>query len=226
MNFELYKVGGCVRDQLIGRSSTDIDYTVVISDKILANLAFDELQQELTNRGYKIFTTIPERFTIRSKFPDSKFISDFVLSVGYDGMTSDLQNDLLRRDFTINALAIDEFDNIIDISGGREDIENKIIKCPIDPNRVFQDDSVRIFRAFRFCIQLGFEIDSSVWQAICKSNFANLRIDKLVDEMIKMFKINSGKSLELFWKLRECNLPLYEFVFENVWLRTNKIKVK
>jgi tRNA nucleotidyltransferase (CCA-adding enzyme) len=226
MNFELYKVGGCVRDQLIGRSSTDIDYTVVISDKMPANLAFDELQQELTNQGYKIFTTIPERFTIRSKFPDSKLISDFVLSVGYDGMTSDLQNDLLRRDFTMNALAIDEFGSIIDISDGRDDIENKIIKCPIDPNRVFQDDSVRIFRAFRFCIQLGFEIDDSVWQAICKSNFANLRIDKLVDEMIKMFKINSGKSLELFWKLRECNLPLYEFVFENVWLRTNKIKVK
>ena len=79
MNFELYKVGGCVRDQLIGRSSTDIDYTVVISDKMPANLAFDELQQELTNQGYKIFTTIPERFTIRSKFPDSKLISDFVL---------------------------------------------------------------------------------------------------------------------------------------------------
>lgn len=224
MNFKLYKVGGCVRDEILGLSSTDIDYTVVMNEPQPSHIAFEQLQSELEGLGYKIFITIPERFTIRSEFPNSKLISDFVLSVNQNGMTGTLRDDLLRRDFTMNSMAIDEFGNVIDVVGGKEDIENQVIRCPSDPFETICSDPIRIFRALRFKVQFNFKMHPSVWFAIAEfpiDNFKDVRMDKMVEEMIKMFRINSAKSMELFLQLRQYNLELYNWVFENVWLRTN-----
>ena len=209
-----YKVGGCVRDKILGIESTDTDY-VVVSDMSLSNL-----ETELTEIGYKPFVTIPERNTIRCKLSGSKQIFDFIL-------TTDLKDDVLRRDFTMNCLLEDESGKIIDLVGGLQDIESKLIKCPVDPNITISNDPIRIFRAFRFAIKFNFRIDLELWNAIrnfAAEEFENIRIDKMADEMQKMFRLDTMKSIEYFNRLKQLNEPLYKFIFERVWLRTNLIK--
>lgn len=213
-SYTKYKVGGCVRDKILGIESTDIDY-VVVSDMSLSNL-----EAELTEIGYKIFVTIPERNTIRCKMTGSKQIFDFIL-------TNDLKDDVLRRDFTMNCLLEDEHGKVIDLVGGLQDIESKLIKCPISPNITISNDPIRIFRAFRFAIKFNFRIDLELWNAIrtfAVEEFENIRIDKMVEEMQKMFRLDTMKSIDYFHRLKHLNEPLYEYIFKRVWLRANLIK--
>ena len=134
---QIFKVGGCVRDEIIGVDSKDIDFTFVLDN---TNLTVEEGFQKMTEwmeaEGYKIFLSTPDCFTIRARFPENSInkgmVADFVMArkeVGYKPGTRQpileigtLEDDLIRRDFTLNAMAEDDDGNLIDLFGGVMDL--------------------------------------------------------------------------------------------------------
>ena len=140
---KIFKVGGCVRDELLGVKSKDIDFTFVLDnlDKTVED-GFQEMTDWMQSEGFEIFLSTPDCFTIRAKFPkgseNEKLVADFVMArkeVGYIPNTRQpiivpgtLYDDLERRDFTLNALAKDEDGNIIDYFEGMWALENKLLQ--------------------------------------------------------------------------------------------------
>jgi tRNA nucleotidyltransferase/poly(A) polymerase len=237
--FKFYEVGGCVRDELLGLKSKDIDYVAVPDDGLLevityADTMFSILETYLRNEGFEIFLITPDCFTIRAKFPkDHKYqgIADFVMArkeVGYIPNTRQpmivpgtLRDDLIRRDFTLNALAKDEDGNIIDMFDGMWALENKILMTPQDAIKTFDDDALRIIRGVRFSITKGFSMHSDIINAIehydYESKMKVVSTERIREELLKCFKFDTLKTLsELnhFPKLRD-------YVFRNnlLWLK-------
>lgn len=162
---KLYKVCGCIRDQFLGLESKDIDFTYVSTQASNPEDGFNEMTNYLHDNGFTIFLSTPECFTIRSKFPaDHKYaglVADFVLArkeVGYYEGTrrpileiGTLEDDLRRRDFTVNAMAIDiDDDRLIDPFNGIHHLKVKILKTPVNPEITMMDDPLRLLRALRF----------------------------------------------------------------------------
>ena len=192
LNVKAYVVGGYVRDQILGRHSKDIDIVAVGSGIELANAVASKLNIKKI-AIYKNFGTAQ----IKSDDVEIEFVGARRESytrnsrkpVVEDGSLSEDQS---RRDFTINALAAslskDDFGKILDPYNGMEDIENKIIKTPLDPLITFSDDPLRMIRAIRFASQLGFNVEENTYQAIC-SNVERLAIvskERIVDEFNKI----------------------------------------
>ena len=171
---KIFKVGGSVRDKIMGLDSKDIDFTFVLDDEIDTSVeaGFESMTQYLEENGYTIFLSTPECFTIRAKFPIGHafdgMVADFVLArkeVGYIEGTrrpklelGTLYDDLIRRDFTVNAIAEDIDGTLIDPFNGIDAIKNKILSTPHSCQKSFDDDPLRILRAIRFSITKGFEI--------------------------------------------------------------------
>ena len=160
MGVEAYVVGGWVRDLLMGRSSSDIDIMVVGSGVALAqevSLALDARQKL---QVFKRFGTA----MLRHGGWDVEFVgarresyrADSRKPVVEDGS---LQDDLNRRDFTINAMAIglnrDNFGELLDPFGGQADLERKLLRTPLDPDTTYSDDPLRMMRAVRFAARLA-----------------------------------------------------------------------
>jgi tRNA nucleotidyltransferase/poly(A) polymerase len=138
------------------------------------------MEKWMTDQGFTIFLSVPEMFTIRAKFPtDHKFAkldADFVMArkeVGYIEGTrrpilelGTLEDDLMRRDFTLNAMAEDVDGNIIDLFNGQEDLQMKLLRTPLDAKITMMDDPLRILRAIRFSITKGFLIHHTIFQAM------------------------------------------------------------
>ena len=134
---QIFKVGGCIRDKFLGIESKDIDFTFVCEESQTVEQGWSEMRSWMLERGFEIFLETQDCFTIRAKFPkDHQFsglVADFVMArkeVGYVEGTrrpilelGTLEDDLLRRDFTLNALAEDIDGNIIDLFGGIEDLK-------------------------------------------------------------------------------------------------------
>jgi len=162
--FEAYPVGGCVRDLLLGRSPGDWDVTTNAHPEQVINL-FDHVVATGVKHG--TVTVVLEEEAIE--------VTTFRAEVGYsDGRHPDqvrfdatLEEDLSRRDFTINAMAMGRDGAIIDPFGGREDLEKGVIRCVGDPFRRFGEDGLRMFRAVRFGAQLGFALTGETVDAIC-----------------------------------------------------------
>jgi tRNA nucleotidyltransferase (CCA-adding enzyme) len=167
--FEVYAVGGCVRDSLLGKEPPDWD--------LATNAAPDELAVIFPEAGIA-----GEKFGVISLTAGK---SDAVIPVDVatfraDGVYSDyrrpdsvifidkLEDDLARRDFTVNAMADNPEKGLTDLYGGIQDINDKIIKTVGDPLVRFEEDPLRMIRAARFAAQLGFEIDNKTYGAISK----------------------------------------------------------
>jgi len=103
--------------------------------------------------------------------------------------TESLEDDLKRRDFTMNAVVLDENEEVVDLFGGRNDIDNKVIRSIGDPNQRFTEDALRMLRAFRFSSQLGFDIDSKTLTALQtqKHLIKNISIERVMVELSKLF---------------------------------------
>ncbi|MFH0765179.1 MAG: HD domain-containing protein [Calditrichota bacterium] len=193
LGYELFAVGGCVRDPLLGRSIGDIDLAVV-GDAI-------ELAEQVARRAridkqalYRRFGTALVHFRgVNLEFaaarresysPDSRKPSEVQLV--------DIEQDLLRRDFTINALALaltgPRQGQLLDLFGGREDLSEGLIRTPGEPGRTFADDPLRMLRAVRFAAELGFQIEPQTWEGL-KDSIPRLEIvaaERIGDEFWKM----------------------------------------
>jgi tRNA nucleotidyltransferase (CCA-adding enzyme) len=231
---ELYIVGGYVRDLIMGRVSKDIDFSVVLDNP--ARDPFATMRAELVARGFDIFTESPQFLTIRARAPKD-FLNfgnvpmrsdtfDFVLARSEsdytDGRRPDrvtpgsLYDDLARRDFTMNAIAIDANGAVIDYFNGQRDIEDRLIRTVGDPIKRFNEDRLRILRAVRFAVTLDFRIDINTGMVISRfgsnvsDTFQGVSVERIREELERAFKHDTLETLSLL----DC-YNLTEKVFRN-----------
>jgi tRNA nucleotidyltransferase/poly(A) polymerase len=236
---KLFKVGGCVRDSFLGIDSKDIDFTFVLDnlDQTVEE-GFKQMEDWMIQRGFQIFLSTPEMFTIRAKFPKSDrggLVADFVMArkeVGYKPGTrqpilvlGNLEDDLLRRDFTLNAMAVSEDGTIIDLFGGKEDLDAKVLRTPLPASQTMMDDPLRFLRALRFSITKGFAIHVDIFEAMGQPAILE-KLEKVVsaerirEEVFKMMKADTVKTLELFRDVEDILPGFTALVFSRgLWLK-------
>ena len=163
--FSAYVVGGCVRDYLLGRPINDFDVATSALPEEMLEIFKD---YKTVDNGIKHGTVavvsenkLVEVTTFRSDgtYTDSRRPD----SVSFE---RNIEEDLARRDFTINAMAYRKSEGIIDLYGGQEDLKNRLIRCVGNPTERFSEDALRILRALRFSAQLGFKLDPATLDAI------------------------------------------------------------
>lgn len=191
-NLEAYVIGGFVRDLIIQRPSKDIDIVVVGSGLDLAQLVADKLRVKKVSL-FKSFGTAHFNY----KDLDVEFVGARKESYNRDSRKPIVENGTLkddqdRRDFTINALALDlrpeSFGDIIDPFDGLGDLEKGIIRTPLAPEQTYSDDPLRMLRAIRFATQLNFKIETASLHAI-KEQADRLEIiskERIIDELNKI----------------------------------------
>ena len=195
--YEAYFVGGCVRDFLLGYEFSDIDITTnalpkevktIFRKSIDTGIQHGTVTILVDGESYEVTTFRTEDDYIDHRTPEKV---EFV---------SNLRDDLDRRDFTINAMALDSKGNLYDYHNGKKDLSNKIIKTVNNPNERFFEDALRMLRAFRFSSKLGFEIEDSTLDAIKKNAelIKFVSIERITNELKKLLAgIGSKRSLEL-----------------------------
>jgi tRNA nucleotidyltransferase/poly(A) polymerase len=217
---KIFLVGGAVRDSLLGVKSNDLDYVVVIEEPNLSlQGGYNRMKQYMLDEGFDIFLETPEMVTIRGRFPvghkNEGITGDFVLArkeVGYEEGTrrpilelGTLTDDLSRRDFTINAMAEDDEGNLIDLFGGLKDLEDKVLRTPLDPRITFMDDPLRLIRGIRFSITKDFRLSESVKRAMGDPDILDklqnvVSQERIREEFLKMFKHDSIETINtLSW---------------------------
>lgn len=192
--YEAYLVGGAVRDMLMGMSPDDTDITTDATPEQVKNV-FSDFNVIETGIKHGTVTVVKDGIPIE--------ITTYRTEEGYtDGrhpdkvsFTSDITEDLARRDFTVNSIAYNPNIGFVDPFSGKTDIENKIIRCVGNPKERFNEDALRILRALRFSSVLGFEIDKQTSDAIheCKSLLSNVSAERIYTELSKAL---CGKNIE------------------------------
>ncbi len=223
LNQETYVIGGFVRDLILNRSSPDIDIVTIGSGIKLAEMVARKLGPTIQVSIFKNFGTAMLKYqSLEVEFVGARKESYHESSrkpIVEDGTLEEDQN---RRDFTINALAIclnsKNFGNLIDPFGGIRDIENKIIKTPLEPGITFSDDPLRMMRAIRFATQLNFVIEEKTLEAISQNK---RRIEIISKERIgeELNKIILSSKPSIGFKLLE-KTGLLELIFPEL----NKMK--
>ncbi|GMQ82173.1 MAG: HD domain-containing protein [Rhodothermia bacterium] len=197
---EAYAVGGVVRDTLLNRSTTDIDFvTVGHGTGIQLAEAVCEAMDGTTAHVYPNFGTA----SVHIPSPEG----DGIASLEFVGARKEsyrrdsrkpiveegtLDDDLSRRDFTVNAMAMhilpDRFGDVVDPFGGRSDLEKGVLRTPLDPAQTFDDDPLRIIRAARFSAQLGFPIDPKTLAAMhkCANRLSIVSMERISYELEKI----------------------------------------
>lgn len=190
-----YVVGGYVRDMLLQRPSKDIDIMVVGSGIELAKMVSTETGKKGQVTVFRSFGTA----MLRYEDLEIEFVGARKESYNHGSRkpvveNGSLQDDLSRRDFTINTLAVslnrEQFGELTDIFDGLSDLKNKLIRTPKDPDITYSDDPLRMMRAIRFATMLDFAIDESSFQAI-RRNCERIRIvsaERITDELNKIIQ--------------------------------------
>lgn len=187
--YESYFVGGCVRDILLGREPKDWDITTdarpeeiqkIFPESVYEN-AFGTVGVKTNSEDERLKIIEITTFRIEGKYTDKRHPDSvkFAKTVG---------EDLGRRDFTINAVAMDLEGNLVDPHGGEEDIRGKVVRTVGDPRARFEEDALRLMRAVRFAVELDFEIDKNTREAI-KNHSGLLEMiakERVRDELIKI----------------------------------------
>lgn len=186
---ELYLVGGPVRDAFLGRTSTDLDFATDASPEEtldvvkplaetvwLQGVKYGTVGALIEGTNVEITTFRTEKYQPSSRHPDVEFAAD-------------IETDLSRRDFTVNAMAVRLPDKTpIDPYGGTEHLKTKLLQTPIDPDDSFSDDPLRMLRAFRFASQLDFKIAPEVMASIerLKDQLETISAERIRDELAKL----------------------------------------
>lgn len=183
--FAVYYVGGCVRDMVMNKPISDIDIATSAQPYDCIDIFIKE--------GFRVIPTGIDHGTVTVVCGDYNFeVTTFRKDVVCDGRNAtikfadSIEEDLSRRDFTINAMALCPFtDKVIDLFGGRKDINKKIIATVGDPNERFREDYLRMIRAFRFASILDFTLNTEVFFSIIRLNKEDW-LDKVSVERIKL----------------------------------------
>ena len=193
LGLEAYVIGGYVRDIFLNRHSKDIDIVAVGSGIELAKAVARKLGKGANLSVFKNFGTAQVKAgDLELEFVGARresYSHDSRKPIVEDGTLEDDQN---RRDFTINALALclnkDRYGELIDPFGGLDDMEDLIIRTPLDPDITFSDDPLRMMRAVRFATQLGFFIDPDTFDAIIRNRerISIISKERIVDELNKI----------------------------------------
>lgn len=208
--FEAFAVGGCVRDTLLGRTPGDWDITTSAMPEQTKELfphTFDTGIEHGTvtvlieKEGFEVTT-----YRIDGEYEDSRHPKEVVF-------TRNLKEDLLRRDFTINAMAYNETEGLVDIFGGIEDLNAGIIRCVGNAEERFTEDALRILRGVRFAAQLGFTIEEETRNGMKKlaPNLRNISAERIQTELIKMLVSDRPDLLREAYKLGITKQFLPEF---------------
>ena len=207
---EAYAVGGCIRDSLLGRTPDDWDITTSArpeETKALFGKTIDTGIQHGTvtvmrhGRGYEVTT-----YRVDGEYEDGRHPKEVTF-------TASLEEDLKRRDFTVNAMAYNEEDGLVDLFGGRQDLERKIIRCVGEANERFEEDALRIMRAVRFSAQLGFTIEERTKEAI-RGHADRLRqvsAERIQVELTKLVTSPNPDFLRIAWETGITAVVLPEF---------------
>lgn len=208
--YEAYAVGGCVRDSILGRVPDDWDITTSatpMETKALFARTFD------TGIEHGTVTVLIEKeafevttYRVDGKYEDNRHPSEVTF-------TRCLREDLLRRDFTINAMAYNDEEGLVDIFGGMTDLEHQIIRCVGDARARFGEDALRILRAVRFAAQLGFDIEEETKRGIVElaPTLANISAERIQVELIKMLISSNPSMLKEAYELGITKVILPEF---------------
>lgn len=208
--YEAYAVGGCVRDFLLGREPDDWDITTSatpLETKKLFDRTFD------TGIEHGTITVLLDRdafevttYRVDGEYEDSRHPKEVTF-------TRCLKEDLLRRDFTINAMAYNDAEGLIDIFGGIEDLKNKTIRCVGNAEERFGEDALRILRAVRFAAQLGFEIEPDTQKGIVNlaPTLSNISAERIQVELVKMLVSPNPGLLKKAYELGITKVILPEF---------------
>lgn len=183
--FEAYAVGGCVRDSILGRQPDDWDITTsakpeqvkaLFKRTIDTGIAHGTVTVMHGRTGFEVTT-----YRIDGEYEDARHPKDVTF-------TASLEEDLKRRDFTINAMAYNETDGLVDIFNGIEDIEKKVIRCVGNPAERFTEDALRMMRAVRFSAQLGYEIEEGTKRAVMQmaESLSKISAERIRTELVKL----------------------------------------
>ncbi|WP_303430449.1 CCA tRNA nucleotidyltransferase [uncultured Muribaculum sp.] len=214
MNRQCYVVGGYVRDLFLCRHSKDIDFVTVGSGIEVSEAVAKHLGRGARCNVFKNFGTAQVKF----RDTELEFVGARRESYSHDSRKpvvedGTLDDDLSRRDFTINAMAMsvnrDNFGELIDPYDGVGDLDRQLIRTPLDPDITFSDDPLRMMRAIRFATQLGFTIYDETFEAISR-NASRIKIishERIADELMK---IMSSPVPSIGWTLlMNCGLLSY-----------------
>lgn len=202
-NYQAYIVGGAVRDYLLKIKSNDIDITTnakpeevekLFKKTIPTGIKFGTITVRLNNKSYEVTTFRKDSLYKDNRHPDK---------INY---SSDVEEDVLRRDFTINGLLMDENYKIYDYTDGIKDLKTGVLRAIGDPNMRFKEDALRMLRLFYFVSKLNFEVEEDTLKAVKKNRklIENISSERVYQELNKM--ITSTNTLKAFNLLVETNI--------------------
>ncbi len=183
--FEAYAVGGCVRDTLLGRVPNDWDITTsatpwqvkdLFRRTVDTGLAHGTVTVLVDKEGFEVTT-----YRVDGEYEDGRHPKEVTF-------TASLEEDLKRRDFTINAMAYNPKKGLVDLFDGKRDLENKVIRCVGNPLERFTEDALRIMRAVRFSAQLGFKLELETRKAlsVLAPNLKHVSAERIQVELVKL----------------------------------------
>ncbi len=213
--YEAYAVGGCVRDSILGREPSDWDITTsalpqqvkeLFSYTIDTGLQHGTVTVMMHHVGYEVTT-----YRVDGEYEDSRHPKSVTF-------TRDLVEDLKRRDFTINAMAYNEKDGIVDVFGGVQDLENGIVRAVGNPKERFTEDALRMMRAVRFAAQLGYEIEENTKSAIREmaDTLKKISAERIQVELVKLVVSNHPEHMRLLYEtgITKVILPQFDRMME------------
>ncbi len=208
--YEAYVVGGCVRDSVIGLIPDDWDITTsatpeqvsaVFRRTIDTGIEHGTVTVRMDGESLEVTT-----YRIDGDYADHRHPDQVCF-------TTDLEEDLKRRDFTINAMAYSDRDGLIDLFGGMEDLRNRIVRCVGDPRERFTEDALRIFRAVRFCAKLGYDLDPVTKEAATEMapSLSMVSAERIRMELEKLLISPHPEMIRLAWECGITKVILPEF---------------
>ena len=223
--YEAYIVGGCVRDSLLGKQPNDWDITTSAKPEEVKAIFHRTID---TGIQHGTVTVLVDREILDDGSGSLASHTDYAFEVTtyrVDGVytdhrrpesvcfTASLEEDLKRRDFTINAMAYNPEQGVIDIFGGQEDLEKGIIRCVGEASERFDEDALRILRAVRFAAQLDFVIEDQTREAMRdQAKFLeDISVERICTELTKMIVSKHPERLEEAYELGLTNIFLPEF---------------
>lgn len=208
--FEAYVVGGCVRDSFLGRKPGDWDITTsarpeevkrIFSRTVDTGIEHGTVMVLMDQETFEVTT-----YRVDGEYEDHRHPKEVTF-------TASLEEDLKRRDFTINAMAYNPETGLVDIFDGRGDIERKIVRCVGDPGERFDEDALRILRAIRFSAQLGFSIDEETQKAMTSRAEAlrHVSAERIRVELVKLLISNHPDRIKKACRLGITKVILPEY---------------